>query len=292
MSESMRDEFHTVQLRYGGIEINNDDALAAFKELADKYFNQNFGTMMKSEINLVMFKCFDRAAIGRDANAAPTDYTLSRQLALTPQRVQNLRTKLALRGNEIDRWQESFLKVLESDAYRMVSAKGEKSCEMRLMFSSKADVFAFQDALISRKLFFDGSFNNMIVTTSLSAVLRILIEEVAKEEASEGMVDGGLVRYILNAGKVRDLPSPVREKVDELKAQEFHQKAAEASLPKALASGLAEEGVREVGAFLVDTLERFCSDDAAKERGGPAMRAALDVFTRVAKCLGSYDKAN
>lgn len=239
--------------------ITPEQALNTFEILARGYYNRNFGTMAKSEIDLVMFQCFENAA--RRSNSALTDYELSCKLALTPQRIQNFRTKGALRNGFAHDWVDSFLQVLNRGTYEMIDRKGQRGCSMRLMFSSRLDVFAFQDILMKNDIFFDGSFNNLVVTTSLSSVLLVLFKEVEGKDCPKGISEGGLASYLLRKGDVEKLREPVRTQVKALKDEQAHIALSEGSadllraLAQSLTSGLVASEVSCVGGFLATALD-------------------------------------
>lgn len=140
MDDAENETSGTASLNYGEVDIEEDVAIEAFQKLADGYFKQNFGTMMKSEIDLIMFECIDDAfnkKIDNDNSSdngsdignlkVCTDYMVARQLALTPQRVQNLRTKSALRRAKDEAWTGSFLRVLQRNTYEMVKQPGKRT---------------------------------------------------------------------------------------------------------------------------------------------------------------------
>lgn len=158
---------------------------------------------------------------------------------------------------------------------------------MRLMFSSKVEVFAFQDALIRNGLFFDGSFNNLVVVTSLESVLRILFEEINRVKCPNGIGKGGFLKYLLNREGVENLDESVREQVRALKKEQAELALAEmpGKLAAALVSGLTPRGICGLGEFLVaglSSISKLFETEGTEEPG------SLGFIKVVASCLSAY----
>lgn len=73
-----------------------------FRQLAKLYYEGNFGTVQKSEIDLLMFHFFyeEKCRETKDRTGSyntVSDYTLAVELGVTPQRVRALREKVELR---------------------------------------------------------------------------------------------------------------------------------------------------------------------------------------------------
>lgn len=92
----------------------------AFGEIAKLYYEYNFGTTSKGEIDLLMFKLFwdaakqaARTAEGSVNEAEISPYKIGCMLGLTPARVRNLQLKLELRypDNATD-WRAEMADIL------------------------------------------------------------------------------------------------------------------------------------------------------------------------------------
>ncbi len=101
------------------LECLDKDAL--IKELTDKCFDKNFGTLSKSEFDLILFKHYLAAAnqYVTDSNGAVntnkiSDYKLGFALGVTPTRVRNLRLKVSLTNKQEANWRSELIKVLEN----------------------------------------------------------------------------------------------------------------------------------------------------------------------------------
>lgn len=227
-------------------------ALEYFQEIASKYYDRNFGTISKSELDLLMFQIFDEAALEDDPQEW-TDYKVARQLALTPQRVQNMRTRIALKSDEDVDLEKILLDIVEHESYRIIDRKDEKGCEMRLRFYRMVDVFAFRDALTKRKLYFDGSFSGLVVTTPLSAVLELLFEEIGDIGPDDYLNKDGLLCRILNKGSISSLPKEVGDSINQLLAKQEKLKLSD--VVRTLAGGITSTTFSSLGSFLLSGFE-------------------------------------
>lgn len=89
-------------------EVLNDNfttekKAAAFESIAKLYYNRNFGTATKSDIDLLMFKIYMEAAIENHLNpdnsidySACSDYKMGIVLGISPTKVRNLKLKKEL----------------------------------------------------------------------------------------------------------------------------------------------------------------------------------------------------
>lgn len=83
--------------------------------IASKFFNRNFGQASKSEIELLMFHLYMEHRLKNKKST--TDYSLSKELGITQQRIRNLRIKEQLvYPREID-WKEYLAKQLDNARY-------------------------------------------------------------------------------------------------------------------------------------------------------------------------------
>lgn len=83
---------------YEKLFSDNEKKAEAFDKIAEKYYSCNFGTMSKSEMDLLMFSEYlDRLRdiSGNNMNAY-SDYELSKQLGITQSRVSSLKERKEL----------------------------------------------------------------------------------------------------------------------------------------------------------------------------------------------------
>ena len=90
----------------------NDDK---FEQIARLFYERNFGTAGKSDIELLMFHLFMEQR--REFNESLTDYSISNELGITQQRVRNLKIKEQLKYPRMIDWQTDFAKLLNNARY-------------------------------------------------------------------------------------------------------------------------------------------------------------------------------
>lgn len=101
--------------------FDNFDKAKAFDEIAEFFYDMNFGSTSKSDIELLMFHFYMDAMIQANkidnsdviSYTACSDYKMSQKLGITQQRVRNLKVKTELVYPQNDfRWEESLAYLL------------------------------------------------------------------------------------------------------------------------------------------------------------------------------------
>lgn len=103
------------------IEFTNEEKVEMFDEIAKKFYNHNFGTFSKSEMELMMFNFYIKKLVDMNVQNdntlnynASCDYYISKELGITQQKVNNLKVKNQL-VNPIDfDWKKSFLGMIQN----------------------------------------------------------------------------------------------------------------------------------------------------------------------------------
>ena len=82
------------------IEFTNKEKVEMFDEIAKKFYNHNFGTFSKSEMELMMFNFYIKKLVDMNVQNdntlnynASCDYYISKELGITQQKVNNLKFK-------------------------------------------------------------------------------------------------------------------------------------------------------------------------------------------------------
>lgn len=121
--------------------IANIDKQKLLEEISDMFFNKNFGTKSKSEIELMLFKLYLESAqdIAEDDNNAVSDYKLGRELGISPTRVRNLRTKVDFQLKDYE-WKKELEKVLINQ--QNISKKDDK---IQITIRSRSLFYAIED---------------------------------------------------------------------------------------------------------------------------------------------------
>ena len=102
-------------------EVTDVEKAKAFDSLLSKYFNANFGTLTKSEFELMLFSFYYdqcQRAECRDRADYTSDYALSKKLGITQTRVRSLKLRKSLKEPEADdAWTELFARSIENAKY-------------------------------------------------------------------------------------------------------------------------------------------------------------------------------
>ncbi len=105
------------------IEFSNEEKIRCFDEIAEHFYKGNFGTMSKSEMDLMMFHFYIEKVMARSTENGKidynkcSDYRISKELGITQQRIRNLKVKNQLTyPNETD-WKSDFAALIEKARY-------------------------------------------------------------------------------------------------------------------------------------------------------------------------------
>lgn len=162
--------------------ITSEEALDTFRQLIEKYFDANasFGSVAKSEIDLLMFGMFEKAFVQSKKPDPVGDFEMALKLNITPSRVQTLRTKVALREGMSCDAGKILLDLMNAESYDICPGKDGASTKIKLLFSTKIEMLAFKDELQKKRMFHDLTFNSLVVKTSLATVITLLLSLVDK----------------------------------------------------------------------------------------------------------------
>lgn len=83
-----------------------------FSEVKKRCLDRNFGTLSKSEFDLMLFHYYLQNKQEEVGSRYVSDYDIGRDLGLTIQRVRSLREREALKQKPNDNWKDDFLKGL------------------------------------------------------------------------------------------------------------------------------------------------------------------------------------
>lgn len=112
------------------IEFTNKEKVEMFDEIAKKFYNHNFGTFSKSEMELMMFNFYIKKIVSTNVENDNTlnynyssDYYISKDLGITQQKVNNLKIKNQLVNPIEFDWKKSFLKLVGNARFDNKSGK-------------------------------------------------------------------------------------------------------------------------------------------------------------------------
>lgn len=89
-----------------------EDASAAFNEIAERYYNHNFGQMSKTDFEVLLFRMYQE---NLHRNHLPADdFSIATDLGITESKVRNMKVKTALQYPDSGvRWQVIFLQSVQ-----------------------------------------------------------------------------------------------------------------------------------------------------------------------------------
>lgn len=132
--------------------VREIDREALLSELAERFYNKNFGSLSKTDLELIMFRLYFHAAEkcatdenGRICESAISDYKIGADLGLSPARVRNLRLKMELQSKEVFNWKEELGIVLQNPSN--LSTAGDY---FEITIRSRMLFFAVEDWLEDR----------------------------------------------------------------------------------------------------------------------------------------------
>lgn len=164
--------------------FTEEDMVNAFRELEDLYFNHNFGSFSKTQMDTLMFRFYYTAVVKKvkqnnqdKSEFAYSDYKIGSALGLTPSRVRNLRLRmdLAYPDDDFD-W--------KAELVALMSAKENLHIENEwlLVTVTNPNLFnAIKDAIEENHGYVDITLNSSLLRVKQSAVLSLL-EIVAGKE--------------------------------------------------------------------------------------------------------------
>lgn len=108
--------------------FNEKHKAEAFDKIAELYYNQNFGSTSKQDIDLLMFSIYIEQILDKTETDISTysDYTLSKVLGITQSKIRNLKERKELKyPYEKFDWKKSFERVSRNATYENEKIKIE-----------------------------------------------------------------------------------------------------------------------------------------------------------------------
>ncbi len=112
------------------ITFTTEEKARMFDEIAEKFYNRNFGSLSKADMDLMMFRFYFEALMGdntyQNGNInfhTCSDYNMSRELGISQQRVRNLKVKYQLTSPTDFAWEAALSKLTEKAKYDKDSQK-------------------------------------------------------------------------------------------------------------------------------------------------------------------------
>ena len=154
----------------------------SFLRIAEHYYDKNFGTMSKSEMDLLMFYLLYQRM--KDANEhAPSDFELAKILGITNKRVRNMIEKMELKypSGEDKPWQEKIRELFKTPAFQQGNGKDEIVVLIKDVML-RYEVEAFLD---SNYLPTEYTLNSQVILLRKAALCALVYECCSDDDKNE-----------------------------------------------------------------------------------------------------------
>ena len=131
---------------------------------------QNFGTLSKSEFDLLVFHYYLREKQANASGKYVSDYDIGRELGLTIQRVRSLREREALKWRSQEDWKNSFLECLKHARY------DEKSDAVKIPVLDVNVIKEVRNFIEMAGLIDDYQLNPKVFQCNLDALIAICLD--------------------------------------------------------------------------------------------------------------------
>lgn len=145
-----------------------------FLEIASHYYNKNFGTMSKSELDLLMFKIFFDAVKRENDDSLLTDVALAIELGITKQKVKSLKERMFLKyssDNDFD-WRREMRDCISNSSVEY----DERTGKFTILVSDPRFRYAVEDFLETNRLITDYAHNSKLLILSRRAFVFLVYE--------------------------------------------------------------------------------------------------------------------
>jgi hypothetical protein len=96
--------------------FTDDEKIALFNKIEALYFDKNFGSTSKADLELLLFSVYIEHCINK--GEPYDDYTLSKSLGITQARIRSLKEKKELKYPRDEfKWEDAFAKAVETAKY-------------------------------------------------------------------------------------------------------------------------------------------------------------------------------
>ncbi|MCH5281451.1 MAG: hypothetical protein J1E61_08265 [Lachnospiraceae bacterium] len=101
------------------VTFGPEEKVEFFDAIADRYFNRNFGTMLKADIDTLIFSTYIEHCLKK--GLPYDDYSLSNSLGITESRVRSLKERKQLQyPYENYNWKDAFIDLIPNAKYNDV----------------------------------------------------------------------------------------------------------------------------------------------------------------------------
>lgn len=139
-------------------------------KIKEQCLDRNFGTLSKSEFDLLVFHYYLLDKQAQVGSRYVTDYEIGRELGLTIQRVRSLRERDALKWRSQEDWKNSFLECLKHARY------DEKSDAVKIPVLDVNVIKEVRNFIEMAGLIDDYQLNPKVFQCNLDALIAICID--------------------------------------------------------------------------------------------------------------------
>lgn len=158
-----------------------------FLEIASHYYNKNFGTMSKSELDLLMFKIFYDGLKNKNDDSSLTDVALAIELGITKQKVKSLKERMFLKyssDSDFD-WKREMRDCISNSSVEY----DERTGKFTILVSDPRFGYAVEDFLESNRLISDYAHNSKLLILSRRAFVFLAYESCDDAEKRRRLED-------------------------------------------------------------------------------------------------------
>lgn len=158
-----------------------------FLEIASHYYNKNFGTMSKSELDLLMFKIFYDGLKSKNDDSSLTDVALAIELGITKQKVKSFKERMFLKyssDNDFD-WRREMRDCISNSSVEY----DERTGKFTILISNPRFGYAVEDFLETNKLITDYAHNSKLLILSRRAFVFLVYESCDDAEKRQELED-------------------------------------------------------------------------------------------------------
>ena len=177
--ESMNNDY---AIRYDELFPDETIKAEAFDKIARMYYFQNFGTMSKTEMELLLFSIYaDRVlAVNPESENAYSEYVFSKELGITKSRVRSLKERKELKYPSNYDWKENFRKALTNAEY--VGGK------IRLFVKDFRLFTELENVINEMGSYSEATFTRQMLTVSVPVFVDIIIEASEDNDDDRGKI--------------------------------------------------------------------------------------------------------
>lgn len=158
-----------------------------FLEVAGHYYNKNFGTMSKSELDLLMFKIFYDGLKNKNDDSSLTDVALAIELGITKQKVKSLKERMFLKyssDNDFD-WKKEMRDCISNSSVEY----DENTGKFTILISNPRFGYEVENFLETNRLITDYAHNSKLLILSRRAFVFLAYESCDDAEKRRRLED-------------------------------------------------------------------------------------------------------